>query len=195
LLAQCRHELAHEERPAPGYAQAGVDDVRSRSPTELCLEELDDGGSRQRSETDHIGGGIGRQPREQLSICAHFVRAGRDYERDVQLFEPSEQERQVPHGRGVCPVRIVDHQEERARRGEVRAQPVEAVEDRKRGVDARRGLTIRRRSAREPEQVGRHTGSGLQQIGTLELRCLDQRRLEQLPHDPEGEVRLHLRRT
>ena len=90
---------------------------------------------------------------------------------------------------------IVQAVGKRARRGEIRAQPVEAVEDRKRGVDARRGLTIRRRSAREPEQVGRHTGSGLQQIGTLELRCLDQRRLEQLPHDPEGEVRLHLRRT
>jgi len=144
---------------------------------------------------DHISGGIGRQGREQPSFCARFVRAGRDDERDVQLFKPREQERQVPHRRGVCPVRIVDRQEERARRGEVRAQPVEAVEDRKRGVDARRGRSIRRARAREPEQPGRHAGSVLQQVGTLELRCLDQRRLEQLPHDSEGEIRLHLRRT
>ena len=45
-LAQRRRELAHEERPPPRHAQAGVDDVRIRSPAEPCLEELGDGGSR-----------------------------------------------------------------------------------------------------------------------------------------------------
>ena len=193
-LAQCRRELAHEERLPPRHAQAGVDDVWIRSPTEPCPQQFGDGGSRQRGETDRISGGVGHHRRKQLSICARFGRAGRDDERGVQLFEAREQKGQVPEGRGVCPVRVVDDQAEWAYGGEVRAQPVEAVQDRERGVDARRGRSIRRGRAGKPEQAGRHAGSALQQIRTLELRCLHKRPLEQLPHHSEGEVGLHLRR-
>ena len=46
--------------------------------------------------------------------------------------------------------------------------------------------------ARKPEQAGRNAGGALQQLGALELRCLDQRRLEQLTHHSEGEVALQL---
>ena len=80
-------------------------------------------------------------------------RAGRDDERDVQLFEPREQECQVTERRGVCPVRVVDDQAERACCGEVRAQPVEAVEDRERGIDARGGRTICRAVRQEARAV------------------------------------------
>jgi len=121
-------------------------------------------------------------------------RTGRDDERDVQFFEPREQEGQVTKGCCVRPVRIVDDHAERAVCGEVRAQPVEAVEDRERGVDARKGRTVRR-CAWEPEQTGCHAGSVLHQIDTFELRCLDERGLEQLPHHAEGEIDLHLGRA
>ena len=54
-----------------------------------------------------------------------------DDERDLQLFEPRDQGCQVTERRGVCPVRVIDHSPaRRACCGEVRAQPVEAVEDR-----------------------------------------------------------------
>ena len=50
-------------------------------------------------------------------------------------------------------MRVVDDQAEWAYGGEVRAQPVEAVQDRERGVDARRGRSIRRGRAGKPEQM------------------------------------------
>ena len=49
------------------------------------------------------------------------------------------------------------------------------------------------RGAGKPEQAGRHTGGGLQEISALELRCLGQRQLEKLTHDSEGEIALQLR--
>ena len=158
----------------------------------LRLHELGDRRSRQRREADHLGGRIGRHAREQLGIGARLARAGRQDERDVQLFEPREQKGQVAQRGGVCPVRVVDDDAERAGGGQVRAQPVEAVQDRERGIDARR---VRRRPQRvrpEAEQGGRHAGGVLQQIGALELRCLGQRRLEKLTHDSEGEIALQL---
>ena len=191
-FAQRLHEHAHQERRPARCAQAGIDEDRIRSPAEPRLDELGDGCARQRRKTDHIGGGIGRHGRKQLGIGACLARAGRHDERGVQLFEAREQEGQVAQGRGVCPVRVVDDQAERTRGGQVRAQPVEAVEDRERGIDARRGRAVRGGCARKPEQAGRHAGSGLQQIGALELRCLGQRRLEQLTHHSEGEIALQL---
>ena len=135
-FAQRLHEHAHQERRPARRAQAGVDEDRIRNPGEPRLDKLGDGCSRQRRKTDHIGGGIGRHRRKQLGIGARLARAGRHDERDVQLFEAREQEGQVAQGRGVCPVRVVDDQAERTGGGQVRAQPVEAVEDRERGIDA-----------------------------------------------------------
>jgi hypothetical protein len=67
---------------------------------------------------------------------------------------------------------VVDHQTEWTGRGQVRAQPVEAVDDRERGIDSCRRQDPRRGCARKPEEAGSHAGSGLQQIGSLELRRL-----------------------
>ena len=89
-------------------------------------------------------------------------------------------------------MRVVDDQAERTDRRQIRAQPIEAVKDRERGIDARRGRPLRNGYAGQPQQAGRHAGSALQQIGTLELRCLGQRRLEELTHDSEGEIALQL---
>jgi hypothetical protein len=64
------------------------------------------------------------------------------------------------------------------------------VEDREGGIDARRGRAVRGQCTRKPEEAGRDAGRGLQQIGALELRCLGQRRLEELTHHSEGEIAL-----
>ena len=116
FLAQCRRELAHEERRPARHAQAGVDDVRIRSLDRASAsEEFGNGGSRQRGETDRISRWNRSSPsRKQLGIGARLARAGRDDERGVQLFEPRKQEGQVTEGCGVCPVRVVDDQAERA---------------------------------------------------------------------------------
>ena len=178
-FAQRLHELAQQERRPPRCAQAGVDEDRIRSPTERRLDELGDGGSRQRREADHIGGRIGRHRREQLGIGTRLARAGRHDERDVQLLEAREQEGQVAKGGGVCPVRVVDDQAERARRPRgsrtaSRGRAGSRTRDRRPARAA-----VRSGRAREPEQAGRHAGGALQQIGALELGCLGQRRLEQ----------------
>ena len=153
-FAQRLHEHAQQERRPARCAQAGVDEDRIRNPAEPRLDELGDGCSRQRRKTDHISGGIGRHRRKQLGIGARLPGAGRDDERGVQLFETREQEGQVTQGRGVCPVRVVDDQAERTGGGQVRAQPVEAVQDRERGIDARRGRA-RPQRARLEARAGR----------------------------------------
>ena len=85
-LAQTRHELAHEERRPTRDAQAGVDNVRIRSPTEPLMEKLDDGGVRQGLETDRISRWIRGHGRKQLSFCARFARTSRDDERDAAVL-------------------------------------------------------------------------------------------------------------
>ena len=87
---------------------------------------------------------------------------------------------------------VVDNQAERARAGQIRTQPVQAVQDRERGIDARRGAAVRSWSTWKPEEGGRHAGSAVQQIGALQLRCLGQRPLEELTHHSEGEIALQL---
>ena len=161
------------------------------SPTERRLEQLGNGGFCQRSEADHISGRIGRHGRKQLAIGAWLARPVRHDERHIQFFEPREEEGQVTERGSVCPVRVVDDQAERPDGSEVRAEPIEAVEDREGGIDARR-KRIHCSRAGEAEHAGRHARSALQQIGAFELGCLDQHRLEQLTHHSEGEIALEL---
>ena len=90
-------------------------------------------------------------------------------------------------------MRVVDDEKERSLGREVRAEPVEAVEDRERGIDGRRRRAVGVRRPGEPEEAGRHSGAAVQQVGALELGCLGQQGLEELAHHAEGEVALELR--
>jgi len=87
-------------------------------------------------------------------------------------------------------VRVVDDHAQRIDGGQIRAQPVEAVQDRKRGIDTRRVPLIHRGRAWKTEQGGRLSRSGLQQIGALELGCFGERGFEKLTHHSEGELPL-----
>ena len=189
-LAHRLDELAQEEWRPARHAQARVDEAGIGSPTESRLQELDNGDSRQRSELEHTGGRIGGHDRQQLGISGCLAGSDRHDERHVKFFEPRQQERQVTEGRGVCPMRVVDEEAKRLDGGQVRAEPVKAVEDRERGIEAQRGRTVCGWCARKPQQTGRDAGGAVQEIGALVLRCVNQRRLEELTHDPEGEVAL-----
>jgi hypothetical protein len=161
-FAERFHEHAQQERRPARRAHAGIDEDRICSPTEPRLQDPGNGGARQRRETDHISGGIGRNRRKQLSIGARLPRVGRHDERGVQLFEAREQKGQVTQRRSVRPVRVVDDQAEWMRPGQIRTQPIEAVEDRERGIDARRRRALRSEYAGKPQHAGRHAGSALQ---------------------------------
>jgi len=89
-------------------------------------------------------------------------------------------------------VRVVDDHAERPDGGQVRTQPVEAVEDRERSVNAPRGRNVCGRCARKAEEAGRDAGGAVQEIGPLELRRLDQRGLEELSRHSKGEITLQL---
>ena len=88
-------------------------------------------------------------------------------------------------------MRVVDDEAEGALGREIGAQPVEPVQNRERGIDASRGL-LHALTAREVEQARGETRSALQPVGSLGGRGLGEHRLEQLPHDAEGEVALEL---
>ena len=186
------HEHAHQERCPARCSEAGFDEDRIRNPGETRLHELGDRCFRQRRQADHISGGVRRHARKQLGIGARLARAGCQDERNVKLFDPREQKGQVTKRGGVYPVCVVYDDTERACGGQVRAQPVEAVEDCERGIDTRRVRAVPRGCARKPKNGCRHAGSVLEQIGALELRCLGQRRLEKLTHYSEGEIALQL---
>jgi hypothetical protein len=188
-FAQCLDELAHQQRQPSCCAQTRIDEHRIRCLTQPPLQKPADGCSRQRRWADHLGGWIGRERREQFGVGATLSWAGRQYDRDVQLFETGEQKGEVAQRGSVCPVRVVDDQAKRAHGGQIRAQPIEAVEDGERGIDARRGRRLGRR-ARKSEQSGCNTGTGLQQVAALRIRCVGKRWLEELTDNSESEIAL-----
>ena len=115
-------------------AQAGIDERRIRFAGENQLGELGNCRLGQRLQPDELGVRIGDHAREQLGIRARVARPHRQNERDVQLFEPRQEKGEIAKRRRVGPVRVVDDDAEGTRGGEVRAQPVEAVEDCERRV-------------------------------------------------------------
>ena len=88
---------------------------------------------------DHVGERIARDGREQPRIAAVLAGAGGDDERDGQFVEACQNEGQEAERRGVGPMRVIHDDAQRRRGGEIRAQPVETVQDRERGVDTRDG--------------------------------------------------------
>ena len=192
-FAQRLHELAHEERRALRRAEERVDEDAIGRALEPRLHEPGDRRSRQGRKMDHVGGRIARHGREQPRVGAVLARARRHDERDVELLETRQEKRQEAERGGVGPVCVVDDEAQRRRGGEVRAQPVETVQDRERGIDARRRKAVDERRARQSQQAGRRAGIGLKEIRALVLVRLDEHRLEQLAHHAEGEVALELR--
>ncbi len=84
-------------------------------------------------------------------------------------------------------MQVVDRQQQRPAGGDVRRQPVEAVQRRQRRIGGRLG--------RQPggiEQRRRETRRAAEQLGSLLRRQGGQQRLEQLPHHAIGERALEL---
>ena len=78
------------------------------------------------------------------------------------------------------------------RRGEVRTEPVEPVKDCERRVVRRRVEAVRAGCARKPEDAGGDARARLEQLGALDRGRVGEQRLEELTHDPEGEVAFQL---
>ena len=191
VLAQRLDELAHEERDAPRRALAGGGEVGVRRTSEAVRDEAPDRAGRERRRSQDARERIGEQEREQRRGRALGLRARGHDEGERQLLQARQQEGQEAQGRRVGPVRVVDGEHQRAVAREVRAQPVEAVQDRERRVGGG-GLAAVGARARQPEQPPGHAGRPLQQIVARASGDLGQGGLEELAHDAEGEVALEL---
>jgi hypothetical protein len=122
----------------------------------------------------------GRHERLQLRL----VHPHRRRHRHAETLEPSLEVGDESQRRAVAPMQIVDREQERPVRGDVRRQPGQPVQHRKSGIALRvvdRGRLEhprgRRRGPREPP------GAGLR---------IDQGRLEQLPDHPERQPALQI---
>ena len=89
-------------------------------------------------------------------------------------------------------MRVVDAEHHELVGGEVRAQPVEAVQDGERRVGRRRRRLALLQRAGQAEHAGGQPRRALQQVVALGGRRLVEHRLEELAHDAEGEVALEL---
>ena len=145
----------------------------------------------QRGEHEDLGRRVGGQRRKQRRTLMRLGGPRRGDDRDRQFIKSSPQVVQEAQRGRVSPVDIVDAQQQRGVPPEVRAEPVEPVQDRERGVEQRAGDIILRRG--DAEQRRRAPGRAGQELGSFRRRCRDERALEQLAHQAIREVSLEFR--
>ena len=193
LAAHGLDQLAHEERDAAGGAVARGGEGLVGCRGQPHLDEPAHRGDAQRRGLHHVGVRVGGERRQQVRLLDVRLGPRGDEQRDPQLLQARHEEGEEAQRGRVGPVRVVDAEHDELTRGQVRAQPVEAVQDREGRVGRRgRRLALLQR-AREPEHTGGQLRGPLQQVGALGGARLVQQRLEELAHHAEGEVALELR--
>ena len=190
LLRAGRRELLDEEwRPAGGLHRGGSE-RRCRDGAEPLGQDPGHRRLAERTRADDGGAGVALEDAEHGVALAGLARSQGEHEREGELVQARAQEGEEAQRRGVGPVGVVDEQQQRALRGQVRAEPVEAVEHGEARVrSGRRGTRV---AARQPEQVGGMAARALEQALPPRRAGLRERRLEQLPGHPEGELALAL---
>ena len=98
------------------------------------------------------GARVGGQAAQHLALLLG-PRAGAEHERDRQVLEPPREEAEEAQARLVGPLGVVDADEQRPVGGEVRAQPVEAVQAGVGGFVSGRARVLEHR-ARQPGGAG-----------------------------------------
>ena len=156
------------------------------------LDEPADRGDAQRRGVHHVGVGVGREGRQQVGLLDLGLGPRGDEQRDPQLLQAGHEEGQEAQRGRVGPVGVVDAEHDGLARGQVRAQPVEAVQDSEGRVGRGGGRLAVLQRAREPEHAGGQPRGPLQQVDALGGARLVEQRLEELAHDAEGEVALEL---
>ncbi len=110
-----------------------------------------DGGAPKRFGANRRGIGIGDEVRDKRGLSA--LRLGRPRRRndeERQSLEPSRQVEEPPQGRGVAPVQVVERKKRRLLKGDVRREPVEAMEDREGSLAVPFWRSDQSRSSEEP---------------------------------------------
>ena len=113
---------------------------------------LADRGAGQRRRPQQPRARVGDQPAQHLALLLG-ARAGAEHERDRQVLEPAREEAEEAQARLVRPLGVVDADEQRRVGGEVRAQPVEAVQAGVGGLVVARARVLEHR-ARQAGRAG-----------------------------------------
>jgi hypothetical protein len=180
------HELAQEQRIAARFRVAGSAEVFIGIGREALAQKCGGRLNTQRRGPDHDGHRVGDDLGER-PVLAGLLRLQASDHRNRQPLDPRQQVSEPAQRRQIGPVQVIEHEQERPARGEVRGQPVETVQCRERRVAARIDGDPRRLEERR-----RECGGACKQLGPLLSRERDKQRFEQLPHHPIGERALEL---
>jgi hypothetical protein len=129
------------------------------------------------------------EPQQPLLDPRRLAAAGRHHQRHRQPRDPAGQIIDKPQRRRIRPVGVVHKQRHRPVVGQVRHQPVEAVE---RGEAGGISDSARVELGMLEQRAGEARGSREGRLA-LHIAELRQRRLEQLPRNSKGKARLELR--
>ena len=127
LVRDLVQELGHEERVAAGGLVAGAAEAVGGAVVDGVADPVADGVAAQRGGAEHPRGGVGDDRAQAVGLLLG-ARAGADQQRDREVFEAAQQEAEEVQARLVRPLGVVDADDERLLGGEVRAQPVQAVQ-------------------------------------------------------------------
>ena len=182
------HELAQQKRVPGRHLPAGRAERLVGIGSEYLPQESGGRLAAQQRRPNNGRHRIGDDPRQQTGILGRLVWAQPDDDEHAEPLHSWQQVGEEAQRRQVAPVQIVEREQERPARGEVRRQPVEAVQ--------RRQRRIRRRLDRHLcgiEKRRRQRGGAAQRLGSLLRLEGSKQRLVELPHDPVGERALELR--
>jgi hypothetical protein len=144
----------------------------------------------QRRGLDYAHARVGDQLIQQRLLAPGLPRPHPQQQRERHALKPVQQEPEPAQRRGVRPLRVVDQQQSRAGASQIGGKPVEAVQHRER-IAAPPAVWYR--CARE-HALGQPAGAS-QELASPLLAGREEDRLEELPHDAEGEVALELGRA
>jgi hypothetical protein len=180
-------QLAQQQRVAGRCLQAGGGEGRGGIGSQRQGHEPADRRGAERRGPDRARRGAGELV-EQLELGPRLEGPLRDREHDREIGDPVGEVGKEAQRRRVGPVRIVDHEHERAVRGQVDGQPVQPVE---RGVEALAARAQLGGVERLEQRRGEAGGSGQRPLSLLGREPREQR-LEELADHTEGEIALEL---
>jgi hypothetical protein len=179
-----------QERVAAGCGKAGRRELPFRPRLEPLLDQARDRVAAEGAGTDRRALGLVEKGLHQRLVDTRLRDARRDREQRRDSVQARREVHEPAQRGAIGPVDVVDCDQERRADSEVRRQPVEAVQRRIRGVEARRGPAV---GSGQLEQRCRKTSGTLEQLTPFAFVDSRQARLEQLAGGPEGEVALQLR--
>jgi hypothetical protein len=180
-------ELRQQERVAAGRLVASAAEHGVRRRTERGADDARARGFGQRLGHHRLGG-LGAYGFQELCRSTGLTATHRDDNRHRDALEPACQVDQPSQRSRVRPLRVVDAQQQRRARREVRRQPVQTVLRRERRVLAGRCAHVPVPAENRLDD----RGDAFEQLGAPGAALSREHRLEQLAHHPEAEVALEL---